>query len=339
MRLSNLMIDRIIVHSIRQNMSLEEEKFFTQLNNSLVLLTDDQKMLIANRVVSVSCNLIQMVKDPSEANSSYEDIVSLIRLGEQEFIEKTQKITKHLSVCQNTRRIPDSSILYIQGTFGFEDISRCIILIKADIDDILQLTLVGDQIGLSQVKDAILGKEKKLFKVGLIMNNRQGINVFIYDSSMTRYGKQNMAQYFSKRFFGCKPEDDSVQQIEQIVKRIEYFIWENYDEKFEKTRILSHLYSYLSNESEEVFSIEGIKTRVVSEDFHDRLDQYLTSCEIDSVSLIKDAQYFSKRNSRMSMKLSSGVEINAFSRSFNDDVVLINQEEGYTIIKIKGTVQ
>lgn len=280
MELINFTISEIVVHKITKSNNESQPKFITNLSSSLVIINDNNKQLLTQRIISVTGSMVPMIRDNQIVNSSYKLIYEMIESRGDILINLSKELANHLALCQTTRNIPDSSLITIRGKHGFVIQKECLILIKADLDSIF---LINDKNELKEENNAILGKEKKLYKIGFVDSD----GVLIFDSNMSMFGKQNIAQYFSRDFFGCKPEDDSIDKINKAVSIIRDFINTKVIGAYQKTIYHAQLNSYLQNQTNALFTTNDVRDSIFDSSLHDEYNIFCLKMRSVILPIIK----------------------------------------------------
>lgn len=347
--LENLKIEKIILHQIFKR--VEIGSIVNPIYNNIYCELDEKgvdtlKKRIINALGNKSHAMKMKVNDLGE-ESVYNLITNYWKSPETdaEFIDLSKKLTLALAEAQTSRRYPGGMVIVIKGTVT-EFNEEYMAIIKADMQDGFNVAYKGDQQQMNYITDLFLTPNNKLQKMGLFVNKAIGskeiketdVDVYIYDSNTDASVSMAKAAYFYSDFLGLGFRDDADVITNKFYTFTKAFINTNNNiEHGKKINLNSALLSYLKSDvyaviNPTVFAENNILDSQLKDEYLDKIEKNGIPLEntYKDLSMIGEGLKTRKISFENSIKLQAPVE------DFSDNIEIEEDQEGNTLIKIKG---
>ncbi|AUD64597.1 hypothetical protein BK011_02465 [Tenericutes bacterium MZ-XQ] len=338
MILDNLVITRMIIHEVFQIPDNGVKKS-PVLSNQLVPLNEKIQKELSTRIVDVIRKAIEIKKD-DEIEGSYNHILEIKDLDDNQFIEKSKIIVSLLADAQNTRIIKDSAIFVMSGEVGFEN-QKFSCLIKAEFDNSFQPVTENDSneiIGLEAVV-SFLGKEQKLYKLVVFTPSNNAYKSYLFDSNLSFRNTASAAKYFYKDFLGSEFSNQGGVAIQNFNNLTQIFIDSMFDDYIDKIRYLSILLGYIRGTNNTLsihdFSIQAFDNPETSQEYIN----FMLENDFFEESVPKDSEIASKIQIKPKLKFNSGISISGNINDISSNLISISKDDCITTLKIRGDIE
>ncbi|ENZ1200874.1 nucleoid-associated protein [Acinetobacter baumannii] len=364
MTLTNLIVNRIIIHQIFQKTSdtmtpPEQSTEYTRFDTKAQMDFDSRVIgALGSDSKAVSMQIIDLDEKglPALIDKAVNDT-------DDDFINSSFDIAHKLARAQfeKGRAIGGGIVVVFTGTYGIKD-KKILGIMKADIHSGYEkIKTEGGQISLKHIEDLLLTPSSRLYKtVGfcekteydpLSTNPNDKWSVLISDNQISQVDGKAAAEYFYSTFAGCGYPETSARTTKFFYDATKSFIL-NLDNKTseEKYELSNALTTYLKlGQSILVNPIE------FAENFFDKevIDEYrnhLKASQIPLTSFTKDVEHIKNQLKLHKVTFSNNVKIEADPDTFKNDILMetiegetdangVSQEWTKIIVKSKLTIK
>lgn len=345
--LRNLKINKVAFHQIFKRVQ-KDEIVDPYYSDSCEMLDDQIKNTLNNRIIKAFGNdshcLKMDIADTGE-ESVYHKICQYwnSETNEQMFLSLSKNLTESLAIAQDTKQYTGGIVIVIEGTVSRND-NRYICIIKADIHDGMNIKDVNGIKELDYIDNLLLTPAQKMQKIGLFIDKSTRANridpneldAYIYDINTDRNSTLKKAEYFYNRFLGLKMSSNNDVLTNNFYRLTRDFI--NEQERLPssvKTRLQTQLINYMNYTGNIVLNIgEFSEDNFAEGTMRDDYIRFMSSNSMPEHSITKDMSLV-KINKR-SLEFENKIKLQAPTEAFARNVEVEEDEEGNTIVKIKG---
>lgn len=368
---ANLKIKRIIAHEIfkrKDDRSIDPPDY----TNEVIELGVKGTITLRDRIIKALGNgsySLELEIEKTDDQSTFFHASKALEQDDTGFIDSSKKIAELLAEAQNSRRIPGGVILIIDGTIGTSN-NRFLIIIKAETQEGFRKIKEDGHLKLQFISDLFLTPKEKLYKIGIFIEDTpteqtekdsSNYSAYVYDHNMQRFEDALAAQYFYKDFLGCE-----FKQTEKMVTRDYYFHTKQFIEELEiendkKLDMMDSLVSELKKNQNQLINprefadtILGIAileddesqgkedNAQIQKELAEAKDNYFAYLKKNNVpdnSFQKDVTLIKPKINTRRLVFSSDIKIIGPSEDFNHAVEFIEQNDGYTTLRIRGELK
>ena len=365
MRLSNLSIKKLVMHSI---FPINEEgiKGPAKCYSSLTTLDYDAKQALQSRLISSlgegSASISMDITSPTQ-NSLFSGLLNFLNVSHpnlsdtytQEqinthFIDLSKSMANALQESYNRRNIPGGIIIIFYGTVGTPS-KRFISIIKAEKQDGFTVEELDDDIKIQLLTNLLLTKNQELYKIAFFLekdwsiydnlaeDHSNNFDILLYDKNLRK--NSNAAEYFYKTFLGLSMKSDSKFLTTSFYKEAKEFINGSNVSNEQKVDYGDALYSYLKVATQSTINIREFAETYLPPNLIDSFVTTLKNKGIPERNIIKDTDGITRSLKSRNLKFSSlngDVRIIAPADKFNELIQVKTAENGKTTIDILGTI-
>jgi len=343
--LTMLEVDNLIVHDVPKKSSknnikgnpgtpLEEtilSDIPTKFDNDLVKFFRDK---ISSTIGSTRAFEVEF--DPSlsenrtqQAIKDYFEIgsTSSFPLSENDVIRITQDIAKSLYEVQNARN-PGGILLFIpchnQDKYGLA-------VLKVEREDGVRIQRDTTELGKTtfnaqHIKDLMLTKKTKLFKVGLFYKNNGDIIGFVCDQQQGGVGNREVATFFLTDFLGCKLKEEPHVSTKKFYETTIKYINGNNLTDSEKVDVRTHLVSELTNNVPSVNLLDFARRSLPA----GKSQGFMDAMEKNNVpqNFTKDIQQIEDKIKKVRYELECGIKITGTEEAVKENLTIEPHDDG-----------
>jgi len=347
--IQTLKIDRVIFHYVykREN---AEQIVEPRYSENCTVFEQTEKRTLKNRITKSLGNkshaLKMEVRDDGE-ESVYKFISDYWDTGrsEADFIELSKKMTLSLAYAQRTRKIGDSIAVIVEGHVSSNN-NRYVCFIKADIQDGFNIELSGEQQAMKYINNLLLTPSQKLQKMGIFIDISKtvghvaanDIEAYIFDSNTDANSTFKKAAYFYGDFLGLEFPEDNKMLTHRFYQNTREFI--NTCEELtpsEKHNLQTALIDYLNNGAIATINPSDFANEYIANP--EAVDSYTRCMSVNQIpmhSMVKNLEVVQKFMTKRNMYFENAIRLTAPTEGFNRNIEMTENDEGDTIIKIKG---
>ncbi|WP_026704423.1 nucleoid-associated protein [Flavobacterium soli] len=332
-------IEKIIVHSIpkhkKDDFTLEPQ--YSEQESSL---PDDLRVFFKEKVVqSLGSNKeLRVCYDTESVSPLSTHINKIIDSDGKDFISQSKSMAEYLYKIQDGQNA--SGILVI--IYGkINDKSTCII-IKLERDEGAQLELdpITKSFNIKNVKDLMLTKKTKIYKVGLFINKlafKAKFDGSTADLQIDPKSKKVVTTWFIEKFLGCKPVENPKTTTKKFYDYTTTYI-QAIEDPVKKVKYTQDLNSYLQKNSHNISAKEFANDYMETTD-KEKYGKYLGEKNFRMSEFPKDNDYIEAKIKTITMTFTNDITITGKKGTFEKNVKLENQEDGTTKAEIISKVK
>jgi len=336
---STITIERIIVHSIpkhkKSDYSIEPQ--YSELESSL---SDGLRLFFKDKVVqSLQSNKELRVcynTDSISPVSTY--IKQIINSKGVDLVEQSKLMTQYLYKIQDGQNT-SGIVVVISGLIN--DKNTCII-IKLERDEGAQLVLdpKTNSFNIKDVKDLMLTRKTKIYKVGLFID--KSLFKIKYDGSTADLQidpktKKVVTTWFIEEFLGCIPLEDPRTTTKKFYDYTTTFI-QAIEDPIKKAKYTQDLNSYLQKNSQKISAKEFADDYMETSD-KSSYSNYLNEKRFRMSEFPKNNDYIESKIKTITMLFANDIAIVGKKGTFYKNVKLENQHDGTTKAEVISKVK
>lgn len=309
----------------------------------IITLDAKSTSTLQERIVDAMTNdthCIEMSVDDSKEVSTSDCVSKLIECKQDEYAVLSEKLVTNLVNAQRSRRIPGGALIIIRGITGSER-KPFLAIIKAEMQEGFIKDNSNGAITIKHLSDLLLTPHQRLYKIGLFIRTDNSVNnfrVFVYDQTMTANETKSAASYFYSDFLGCifSPTDkkltsDFYNYTNDFINKLDI------DEEC-KLDLKTSLYTYLKISNSTTIKTADFANQYLAKEHKPLYEDYMEKKLFPKQAVNKDLTYLKNILKRRKVKFNSDVKIDAPQESFNELVIIGVFQDGYTNIKVKGSI-
>lgn len=336
---STIVIENIIVHSIprhkKGDFSIEPE--YSERESSL---PDGLRVFFKDKVIqSLQSNKeLRVCYDVESVSPVSTYINQIISSNGADFVEQSKLMTKFLFEIQDGQNA--SGILVV--IFGKINSQNTCIIIKLERDEGAQLELdpKTKSFNIKDVKDLMLTRKTKIYKVGLFVD--KSIFKIKYDGSTADLQidpktKKEVTTWFIEKFLGCVPLADPRTITKKFYDFTTTFI-QSIDDPIKKAKYTQDLNSYLQKNSHRISAKEFADDYMETSD-KDLYNKYLKEKKFRMSEFPKDTSFIDNKIKTITMVFANDIAIVGKKGTFEKNVKLEEQSDGTTKAEIVSKVK
>lgn len=336
---STITIEKIIVHSIPRHKK-GDLTLGPQYSEQESSLPDGLRVFFKDKVVQSLCSNKELrVKYDEENISPVSTYINEIITSEgSSLIEQSILMTKYLFEIQDGQNA--SGILVV--IFGRINNKGACIIIKLERDEGAQLELdpITKSFNIIGVKDLMLTKKTKIYKVGLFIDKLKfnvNFDGSTADLQIDPKTKKVVTTWFIEKFLGCIPIENPKTTTKKFYDYTTTFI-QSITDTIKKAKYTQDLNSYLQKNT------HRISAREFANDYMETIDKnsynsYLLDKKFIMSEFIKDVDYIDKKIKTITMLFANDIAIVGKKGTFNENVKLERQNDGNTKAEIISKVK
>ena len=339
--LGRLQIDKLIVHDVpsRRVNAQGPSPTLSEIESPLVPTV---RNYIRDRVVgTLASNSFPVVFDPA-SGSPVPDLV-MDNLGNQStpFVEASQDLANHLFQSQTGSN--PSGLLIVTQT-SIEGVNSLAIM-KLEREAGARVAAIHHQgkstFDVEHLSDLMLTDKTRVFKVGLFVQEGttlEGIAGLVSDNQTAQGHKRDIADFFLRRFLGCKlreePRVTTRNYLDATEEWINGFVADPVLKRKYEIAVLAEMQRNLSSIIPRMFADQNLER-----DDRQPYISHLEERQVPVTEFPKDNSMIESRLRRISMELESGVVIMAKTDVFEDKVHITEEDSGQSRIEIVDRVK
>lgn len=352
-RFEGLSIRRLAAHTIHA-MGVNKQSVPPDLADALIPLNQDSRDLIQVRVteaLSHTSHGVEVAIQDSTDASFFQVAASMMRADDDQYLALSKALAWRLTNAQTHPKWPGGVLMAISGAVGAES-KPFVAVIKAEADKGLNIEQNGGQISLQIVKKMLLSATQRLYKIGILVEitaaeaqpengyNAELYRTFLFDHLLTATETKPAAAYFYRGFLGVDILSSAKHHTRVFFEETNNFIANLEVEDDRKIELREALRAELRSNEATLNPVDFAENHLQEGDRQDYL-RHLHGKGFPEQAVVKDVEYIRSRLRRpRQMVFSSGVIVRIPSGEDVREMVSVDaQVDGYTTVKIKGTVE
>lgn len=337
---STLIIEHVIIHEVlRQRMSEDKEPpIFSEIESSL---NHDSTKFLKDKIVNTigSIKSYEVIFNPS-TDSPIPEFVKELLLNEhitESFISSSKQIAEHLNNEQSGRN-SGGFLLVLYGSNNGVKIIGILKLEKEEGAQLKQSVRNGrNTFEITNIKDLILSKNTKLFKIGVFYGLEDGIfEGKICDNQITSKG--DIAHFFLQNFLGCSLKEDPAVQTKKFFESSIAFFKNNINDPLTQNRCKLHLQSYVSSQSD-ILNARTFAVTYLDTEYRSNYEQYLRTKGVLITNIIKDSRYIDSNIHKYLCEFENGIQIISKNKNLEENVLFEELDNGNTRATVESRLK
>lgn len=333
MQLTNLYIDKIVIHQIfKRNTdgSVKQPKkssSFIRFDHS-AMETFKVRVIDALGSQSKAVDMVIVRQGQGDVSTAIE---RLNNANDNDFIDISYEIASKLSEAQVRKSIPGGILVVFKGRYSNPEKSF-IGVMKAEIHSAYEKTENPNtnEISLKFVEEALLTPATKLYKTAgffekTTSNREEAVgdlnnvwHVGISDSQISQTDGKAAAQYFYSSFLGCGYPESSAKTTREFYEATCEFLTGMDISEEKRNDLHNALISYLKYENTDVVSATEFSDRYFDVDTRDQFAEHIEDKGLPLTAFTKDIEQISTRLKQRKLSFSKNVKITAPSDVFKE---------------------
>ncbi|MBY7976337.1 nucleoid-associated protein [Vibrio fluvialis] len=347
MQLTNLQIDKIVIHQIFRR---EPDGALKQPKKSSNFIRFDHAAMETFKIRVIDAlgshsKAVDMIIVAQGSNDVSTKVESLKNADDADFIDISYDIARKLTEAQVRKSIPGGILVVFKGRYSSPE-KTFIGIMKAEIHSAYEKTenVHTHEISLKFVEEALLTPATKLYKTaGFFEKNSPSddddgdddLNGFwsvsISDSQISQTDGKAAAHYFYSTFLGCGYPESSARTTREFYEATCSFLSKMNISEEQRNDLHNALISYLKYENSQVVSANEFSERYFDVDTRDDFSEYLEDQGLPLTAFTKDIDQISSKLKTRKLSFSKNVKITAPSDVFKDLVsieAILQNDEG-----------
>jgi len=348
--LNSLAIDALIVHDIPKKFSQKYTRENPEEDAEDLILSDTPTVFdleltrfFHDRITSTigSSSAFEIVLDPTKFESKTQKALKeYFQLGEEssfplpdaESIRITQEIAKSLHDVQ-TARNPGGMLLFIPC---HNRTSNGIAILKVEREEGVRIQRTTNTSGQTtfdaqHIKDLMLTKKTKLFKIVLFFKSNNEIVGYLCDQQQGKFDNREVANFFLEDFLGCNLKEEPHVSTKKFFESTISFINNSDLTDDEKLSLHTHLISEITNNAASV-NTQNFAQRCVPPAKLAMFMDALTKTNVPT-TFSKDALLIADRIKKIQYELDCGIKIYGLESAIKENATFHQENNGKTKIE------
>ncbi|KIP75175.1 hypothetical protein SN10_08745 [Vibrio harveyi] len=333
MQLTNLYIDKIVIHQIFKKNNdgstkpPKKSSSFIKFDHS-AMETFKVRVIDALGSQSKAVDMVIVRQGQEDTSTAIE---KLNNANDEDFIDISYDIASKLTDAQVRKSIPGGILVVFKGRYDNPQKSF-IGVMKAEIHSAYEKTENPNtnEISLKFVEEALLTPATKLYKTAGFFAKRTANDskansdlndvwhVGISDSQISQTDGKAAAQYFYSGFLGCGYPESSARTTREFYEATCEFLTSMNISDEERNDYHNALISYLKYENTDVVSANEFSERYFDVDTRDLFAEHIEEKGLPLTAFTKDIEQISTRLKQRKLSFSKNVKITAPSDVFKE---------------------
>lgn len=339
--LGTLQIDRVIVHQVFKKTKEKEQPALSL--SGLESPTDlEIRNYFRERIIkSLGTGAFDVVEDTNSNPPVPRIMRSFLERSDADLVSHSQELAQHLYQCQTRVNSGGLLCVVVCRVAG----QRSLAVLKLEMEQAVRLatTQVDGQatFNLTLMKDLVLNKNTRVFKVGLFQLENGGGSLVGLASDKQQGSQPNteVAEFFLSQFLGCRLRDAPEVLTKRFYVLTEGFINEDVKDPLLKsqyeTALLAEMNSATGTISPSVFALNHLQG-----DDRQAFVAYLDQAGLPTQGAIpKDTQLVENRLRRVQVDFANGVSVIAPPEVLEQQVQQDVLEDGRMHLQITDSVK
>jgi len=339
--LSQLTIDRIIIHEVPRHLRSDtaSSPTYSEVESPL----DAQlRMFFKEKIVETvgSSSAYDVVFDAQTTSPVPQFIREMLITGHGNFVEISKRIAKHLHDAQGGAS-PGGLVTVVDGSLGGR---RAVGILKLEKEEGVRLNQATHgglrTFDVSLIRDLILTRKTKLFKVGFFLSAEDGTDPdgTACDEQRGYRPTTEVAGFFLTGFLGCRLAEDPRISTKRFFLATQEFLNEQIADPVARTEAINHLLSELTNQRARInlreFARDNLPVQL-RQPFLNHLEQ----AGFRTHTVMKDIELIESQTKKMALEFQNGVTVVGDREAFGTSVKVNRTRDGSARVEITGELK
>ncbi|MFP5439563.1 MAG: nucleoid-associated protein [Bacteroidia bacterium] len=204
----------------------------------------------------------------------------------------------------------------------------------------MELDPITKSFNIKNVKDLMLTRKTKIYKVGLFINKstfKVKYDGSTADLQIDPKSKKVVTTWFIEKFLGCIPVENPKTTTKKFYDYTTTYI-QTIDDPVKKAKYTQDLNSYLQKNSHNISAKEFANDYMDTSD-KEKYGKYLTEKKFRMSEFPKDNDYIDSKIKTITMIFANDISIVGKKGTFSDNVKLENRKDGTTKAEVISKVK
>ncbi len=335
--ISRLYIERVIIHEILKQAAPQQKELphYSEIECSL---NDEMRLFLKDKVTTTigGSKSYEVLFEDNSGSPVPETVRNLLNADDSDFISLSKKIAGYLNGIQNGRN-PGGLVTVILGNIQNRKVVGILKLEREEGAKLEQIQREGKPTyDILHLKDLILTKNTKLFKIGLFFKG--GLEEFGYvgrvcDNQLSYTSTREIAEFFLTSFLGCRLAGDPKIETKNFFSASQKFFKEKIEDPIVQAKYNLHLLSYVSTERQTI-NPRQFASICLQTPHRTPYVNYLKENKVQAGDIIRDTSLIEGKIKEMILEFENGVKIIGNQDGFENNVSLQKMDDGRTRAEI-----
>lgn len=338
--LSHLTINRIIIHEVPRHLRSDTGSCPTYSEVESPLDNQLRVFFKEKLIETVGSSSAYEVEFDSAATSPVPQLVRDFLAGSPgDFVEMSKKAAKHLHDAQGGVS-PGGLVTLVDCTIGAKKAIGILKLEKEEGVRLSQTTHEGKRtFDVSYIRDLILTRKTKLFKVGFFVPTDDGeVQGTVCDEQRGYMPRTEVAGFFLTTFLGCRLLEDPRVTTKRFFIAAQDFFNSQLPDPVERTEALTHLLSELTNQRS-LINVRDFARDYLPAPKRQAFLEYLRTTGIPDQTIRKDIELIEPQTKKMALEFESGVTVVGTRDAFGENVKVSRLRTGAARVVVTGNLK
>lgn len=338
--LSQIQINRIIIHEVPRHLRRDTESSptYSEVESPL----DAQlRMFFKEKLIETvgSSSAYEVEFDPSASSPVPQLVREFVTSPRAEFVEMSKRIAKHLHDAQGGAN-PGGLVTVIDCSLGTAKAIGILKLEKEEGVRLFQATHEGRRtFDVSYIRDLILTRKTKLFKVGFFSPDSGGeVEGIVCDEQRGYMPRTEVAGFFLTTFLGCRLSEDPRVSTKGFFMAAQDFFNRELSDPVQRTQAMNHLLSELTNQRSQI-NVRTFARDNLPVPLRQPFLEHLTDAGVPNQSIRKDIELIRSQTEKMAIEFESGVTVVGNREHFGESVTVRRLSAGAARVEVTGVLK
>lgn len=339
--LGTLRVTKLIVHDVPVRQAGGGSTATPQLSEVESTLTPDLRTYFRDRLVHTLKGAYDVSFDPASTSPVPESVFGLLKGQRDSFVSVSQSMADHLFAVQ-TAVNPAGLLTVIQGTIERE---RCICIVKLEREEGVRIHLeeVDGQrtFSVELLRELMLTEKTRIFKASVFHQPgeaKEDIRGAVSDNQRPYASTTEVADFFLKKFLGCRLLDAPEIVTKRFFVETEAFINEDVDEPERKARYQIGLLATMASEERAIRPSTFASQHLTTTDRQQYLRR-LGEGGVSDTQFDKDLSLIKSQIARVQMDFESGIAVLGSPAALESHAQITTSDSGATRIEIEDVLK
>lgn len=326
--LSRLRIEKLIVHEVpTKKIDVEQQLVFSEVESSL---TQDNKNYFRERIVdSLGSAAYDVTFDPNSSSPIPQLVLNNLSAQQSDFLTMSMEMTQHLYNCQ-TRVNPSGLLAVVQASI---ESFRAFVVLKLEREEGVRVKQDKNNgkrtFSIEHLSDLMLTGKTKVFKIGLFVQTEttlESIEGAVSDKQRSFQPNTEVADFFLKKFLGCKLREAPEITTKRFLQATEEFINKRVAEPAIKARYEIALLATINSQQGTLHPKTFAEGHLDINHRQQYID-FLEKSQILIQEFDKDVALVKTHTNKIKMELESGLAILGSPSVFDERVKITDNKD------------
>ena len=338
--LSQIQINRIIIHEVPRHLRSDTQSSPTYSEVESPLDAQLRIFFKEKLIETVGSSSAYSVEFDSDATSPVPQLVGGFLAGTvTDFVDMSKRIAKHLHDAQGGVN-PGGLVTAIDCSIGTAKAIGILKLEKEEGVRLHQATHEGKRtFDVSYIRDLILTRKTKLFKVGFFAPNSDGdVEGTVCDEQRGYMPRTEVAGFFLTTFLGCRLLEDPRVSTKGFFIAAQDFFNRNLSDPVQRTQAMNHLLSDLTSQKHQINVRAFARDYLPAQQRQAFLD-HLTNEGVPNQTIKKDIELIKSQTDKMALEFENGITVVGNREDFGESIMVRRLPAGAARVEVTGTLK